>query len=333
MKGFNGTWEKFEDYVLDFAIERQREGSRVAIVTLVHVEGSSPRAQGAQMAVCETGEWTGYLSGGCIERAVVAEALDAIELGENRLVRYGRGSKYLDIQLPCGSAIELMFDVTASPLELETIDSRLRDRSAAIMRVPFVRGTGTEARTFKRTYLPRIRLIVAGVGPAAIQLCKFARLSGYEVILYSPDQPTCGELLRTEPAMQVVPLTTPNRTPSIDVDCYTAVALLFHDHEWETQLLPLFLASEAFYIGAMGSRRTHERRSERLVRLGTNPMQLDRISAPAGLFSGGKSASVIAGSVLAEIMHVQQLAQCHADATTTGSHAESGPIRHALCGT
>lgn len=81
--------------------------NRCALVTLVSIEGSSPRPLGAQMAVSETGDWVGYLSGGCIERTVVTEALDALALGRNRRVRYGKGSPYIDINLPCGSAIEL----------------------------------------------------------------------------------------------------------------------------------------------------------------------------------------------------------------------------------
>jgi xanthine dehydrogenase accessory factor len=72
MKNADGSWQSFDDYVLDFALERMQLGQKMALVTLVGIEGSSPRAVGAQMAVSETGDWIGYLSGGCLERAVVA---------------------------------------------------------------------------------------------------------------------------------------------------------------------------------------------------------------------------------------------------------------------
>ena len=67
----------------------QAAGLRVALVTLVEVEGGAPRQAGAQMAVAEDGRYVGYLSGGCLEEAVVLEAQAAIAQGANRLVRYG----------------------------------------------------------------------------------------------------------------------------------------------------------------------------------------------------------------------------------------------------
>jgi xanthine dehydrogenase accessory factor len=299
MKGANASWKQFDEYVLDFALDRLRLGERIAIVTLVHIEGSSPRPLGAQIAVSETGEWIGYLSGGCIERAVVAEAVAAIRSGKNRRVRYGRGSKYLDIQLPCGSAIELVFDVAVTRLELETIDARLNRRVPAAMRIPM--NAMTERETFTRIYAPRTRLVIAGIGPSAVQLCRLGLLSGFEVVLYSPDRHTREEALRTT-GVEVVAITSPASMPDIHADRYTAVVVMFHDHEWEAKLLPLILETEAFYIGALGSRKTHAQRIERLIRSGIEREQIERIHGPAGLFEGGKSAPAIAVSILGEIM-------------------------------
>ncbi|HWK15230.1 MAG TPA: XdhC family protein [Rhizobiaceae bacterium] len=114
MKDRQGRWDMFDDYVVDFACDQAARSIRTAIVTLVEIEGSSPLRVGAQMAVAETGEWVGYLSGGCIERAIAAEACAAIWSGAPRRVRYGRGSPYMDIRLPCGGAIELVIDVGTS---------------------------------------------------------------------------------------------------------------------------------------------------------------------------------------------------------------------------
>lgn len=71
----DGAWDRFDEYVVDFALDRLRAAERIALVTLVKIEGPLPRPLGAQMAVSESGDWAGYLSGGCIERAVVAEAM------------------------------------------------------------------------------------------------------------------------------------------------------------------------------------------------------------------------------------------------------------------
>ena len=86
---------------------RLTKGERCALVTLVGVNGNAPRAEGAQMAVCESGRWAGYISGGCLEQAIALEAVDAIKAGKPKLLRYGKGSPYLDIRLPCGSGLDV----------------------------------------------------------------------------------------------------------------------------------------------------------------------------------------------------------------------------------
>lgn len=302
MRKPDGTWERVEEYVIDFALDRMRAGERIALVTLVQIDGSSPRPLGSQMAVSEAGEWVGYLSGGCIERAVVAEALAAMEEGRSRRIRYGRGSKYIDIQLPCGSAIELVLDVTVSEAELAAIDLALGRRQAATLIVPD--GNDTDPHeVFIRHYYPRRRLIVAGVGPAAIQLARLGRLSGFESALYSPDEPTRSAAQEEGVATIAIGRST---SPDFRADSRSAIVLMFHDHDWERTLIPAALATPAFYIGAMGSRRTHRQRFEMLELNGIDPIQLGRIRGPAGLFSGAKTAPDVAISILAEIMQMER---------------------------
>lgn len=300
MRNGQGEWDVFDDYVLDFAIERLSRGQRLALVTLVRIEGSSPRFPGAQMAVCETGDWVGYLSGGCIERAVVAEAIDAIAAGGNRLVRYGRGSKYFDIQLPCGSAIELFFDVGIGAESLIAIDRRLKQRQTA--ELPIDPDNRFNARMV-RLYRPPKRLIVAGVGPATVQLARMAQVAGFEVIGWSYDEPTLERLAGL--CAWTVRLTGHGSTPPLEADALTAIVLMFHDHDWEMALLPAALASNAFYIGAMGSRATHRLRLEKLAALGFDRASGERIHGPAGLFAASKSAGDIALSILAELAQAQ----------------------------
>jgi len=301
MKNADGSWEAFDDYVLDFALERMRLGERVALVTLVKIEGSSPRPIGAQMAVSETGEWVGYLSGGSIERAVVAEAMEAIAEGKNRTVRYGRGSKYIDIQLPCGSAIELVFDVKTKEAELAAIDARLEKRLPAVMRVPI-----PDARDewTLRQYQPRRKLIVAGVGPATVQLARMATIASFDVAAWSYDEPTLQRLASHR--IKTVALTGSKHPPRMDADARTAIVFMFHDHEWELEMMPSALGTNAFYIGAMGSRATHRQRIRQLAEKGISEAQIGRIRGPAGLFAGSKSAGDIAFSILAEIVQFAQ---------------------------
>jgi len=307
MKNHDGSWEVFEDYVLDFAIELLRAGTRIAIVTLTRIEGSSPRPLGAQMVVSETGKWVGYLSGGCIERAVVAEAIEAIREGKNRTVRYGRGSKYLDIQLPCGSAIELVFEVDRRLAELSNIDALLRNRQPASITIAVSHNDANHDDFERCCYLPRRRLLIAGFGPSAVQLARLARVSGFGVQLYSPDKPTLQAAESHD--VEVTGVISPTVIPPLRADTRTAFVSMFHDHNWELSFLPEILKTEAFYIGALGSRATHRQRLVQLSQLGIDEMQLRRIHGPAGLYAGGKSASDVALSILAEISQLDQREQ------------------------
>lgn len=302
MKLADGTWDPFDDYVLDFAVERMRVKERVALVTLVEIEGSSPRPLGAQMAVSETGQWVGYLSGGCIERAIAAEAVDALASGRSRRVRYGRGSRYIDISLPCGSAIELVFDVRMPLARLEAVDARLRRRQRATLAVPLggpsIDGAGDEERCFIRSYLPRRRLVILGLGPVPVHLARLAAAAGLEVVLHTPDELTA-DAVRGLP----VTLGPPGEAAKLgEADNRTAIVFAFHDHDREERLLPLALASGAFYIGAMGSRTTQDRRLEQLRQQGFGKADLERIHGPAGLLPHARNAGDLALSILAQVI-------------------------------
>ncbi|PSS60551.1 cytoplasmatic protein CoxI [Ensifer sp. NM-2] len=303
MRNPDGSWEKFDDYVVDFALDAAKSGKRFALVTLVLIDGSSPRALGAQMAVDQDGEWVGYLSGGCIEQAIVTEATEAIREGRNRRIRYGKGSPYIDIQLPCGSAIELLFDVKRTEQEMLSIDRTLLARQEG--RLTFD-GTANSAETenLSLNFLPRRRLIIFGTGPVAVLLCRLAVTSAFEVVLYSNEDSTLA--YGREAGADAIRLLSKARAPNVAIDARTAIAFLFHDHDWEEELLPIVIASEAFYIGAIGSRRTHAQRVERLRARGVETADVDRIHGPAGIFGGSKSAADIALSILAQVVQLDR---------------------------
>ena len=306
MKRPDGTWDTFDDYVLDFAIERMRAKERVAIVTLVEIEGSSPRPLGAQMAVSETGAWTGYLSGGCIERAVAAEAVDAIACGRNRRVRYGRGSRYIDISLPCGSAIELIFDVDVSLGRLEQIDQRLMQRYEAVLDVPLggpdMDGGGDDKTFYRRLYRPRRRLAIFGIGPVPVQLARIAIAAGFKVVVHTPDELTASGARAAGAGIGSL-----DGMARVDNRC--AVVFAFHDHDREERLLPAALATDAFYIGAMGSRTTQAKRLEQLEKKGFGRRELARVRGPAGLLPHARSASDLAISIMAEVVEAARSAE------------------------
>ncbi|THF49359.1 XdhC family protein [Allorhizobium terrae] len=303
MKHNQMQWDALTDYVLDYAIDCARKGNRYVIVTLVRIDGSSPRYPGAQMVVSEDGSFIGYLSGGCIERAIVAEALGALTSGQNRLVRYGEGSEYFDIQLPCGSGIDLYFDVSQPTETLISIDRGLQQRCPQIMTLHLPAFRSDIASVFTVHYRPRRQLIIAGSGPSAVQLARLAIISEFDVQLLSPDAMTREHAKSL--GVEVIALVSTTKTYALAADARTAVVFMFHDHLWEDAFMPSALASPAYYIGAIGNEAAHVRRREALLKSGFSQENIERIHGPAGLFRGSKSARDIAISVLADIVKNQ----------------------------
>lgn len=293
-------------------------GLRTAIVTLVGIEGGAPRPLGAQMAVAEDGQAVGYISGGCLEAAIIAEARQAIEDGRNRLVRYGAGSPYIDVRLPCGSGLDVYID-QALPRSHGAEMLRLWQARQPFLLKSDLGGGGAhllpvlspgkakpkserKGSHFVRVYWPQLRLVMAGAGPAAACLAKLAGEIGWQTRLYTPDAAALGLPPSACVSVEEFRWRTPPET--ISSDGWTAGVTVFHDHEWETPFLSALLRSDCFYIGAVGSRRAHEERLRLLKDKGFSDDQLRRVHGPAGLIGQAKSPASLAVSMLAEMVVV-----------------------------
>ena len=305
-----GLSDEYE--VLSFARNELLSGRPAALVTLTGLDGPFSRPLGAQIAVAVDGRFAGSISGGCLETALVEEACAALALGRDRELRYGRGSPFLDVRLPCGGGVDLHVDACPDPAVLtEALDHAAARRSFSLilgigagsseMRV----GRSDEAAgpgRFRRSFAPRLRLVLAGRGWEIVALAKLARVGGCEIVVASQERATldyCAPYADT-----LIPLTIPTQAPALPLDADTALACLFHEHEWETALLLDALRSPAFYVGALGSRQTHSRRLETLRELGAGPDDIERLKGPIGLFAS-RDPAVLAVSALAEILAVR----------------------------
>lgn len=282
-------------------------GSRACLVTLIRVDGSSPRPIGSQMVVSDTGDHEGYLTGGCAEAAIAGEALAGMTAGRNFGVRFGKGSPYMDIVLPCGSGIDIWFDTHPTLKVVNTlIEHQLARKRVALLTQ--LRPTGSistvetelhepSGNAFLRTYFPTRRLYIFGGGPVTHSLASLAQAAGYEVEVFTPDTRTLEYL--TDQAVAVRRLIGTEQIIALPTDPWTAVVLLFHEHDRETALFERFLPSDVGYIGAIGSRVTHGNRLETLR--GIDLSQTSRIHGPIGLDIAAKSSNEIAISILAEM--------------------------------
>jgi xanthine dehydrogenase accessory factor len=155
---------------------------------------------------------------------------------------------------------------------------------------------------FEMRYAPKLRLRIAGRGAAVNALASQALQSGFEVHLQSPEVDMHNDLAVTK----FDHLTSPAAPPPQRDDPWTAVILMFHDHDWEAALLAQALKGDAFYIGAMGSARTHTLRKDVLTDAGISAADIARIHGPIGLIPSMRDANLLGLSALAEIVKTAQ---------------------------
>lgn len=228
----------------------------------------------------------GYISNGCVDGDIIFQA--RASKAPLRLI-YGEGSPFKDIALPCGGSIEVLIIPNLDKAHLTKVLSQLESREAAILKV-----TGFEWR-----YMPKLRLRIAGRGAAVEALARQAIQSGFEVHLQSPDE-------GVEGYDRVDHLVDPSMPPEVHDDGWSAVVLMFHDHDWEGALLEQSLNGSAFYIGAMGSPKTHDNRITMLQERGITPDDIAHIRGPIGIIPSMRDANLLALSTLAEIVKTAQ---------------------------
>ncbi|MEL7481819.1 MAG: XdhC family protein [Pseudomonadota bacterium] len=282
----------------------QARGDAVALAILTGTEGGAVRAPGALMAVNANGDSAGYLSGGCIDADVVLRAGACLVSGEAEILRYGAGSPFVDIQLPCGGALIVTIVPHPAARVVAHLAARLTARSPATLSVTRdgeIDDGVVDGAAFSATYRPKLRLRLAGRGADFVALARLASAVDLACHATSPDPEDLAQI-HALPGCTTERLVTPASPPTAKDDAETAFVLLFHDRDWELPLLCQALEGDTFFIGAVGSRSTQARRREALIQLGVAPEQIDRIRGPIGLVPKMRDASMLAISALAEIV-------------------------------
>ncbi|MEO1968648.1 MAG: XdhC family protein [Sphingomonadaceae bacterium] len=247
----------------------------VGLATIVGIEGSFSRRLGAQLAVRHDGSVVGGLADGCLERQL---ATDLLALTEPCLKRYGRGSPQIDFRLPCGGALDIWLDPTPDRMACRAEIAKLISRQPASLSL------SSESPLPSRRYLPALALRILGEGPEPLALQRLALAAGYAVETVTTKQLSIGQ---------------PSYLPAADE--WTAVVLLFHDHEWESALLLEALASPAFYIGAQGGEGARVARASQLLANGVREEDLARLRSPIGAVAACRTPETLALSILAEV--------------------------------
>jgi xanthine dehydrogenase accessory factor len=314
-----------------------RDGQRAAMATVVTVDRSAPREPGSVMAVSETGEVVGSVTGGCVEPAVYLQAEEVLAGGEARMATFGYADdEAFEVGLPCGGNVGIFVE-PMEPALVEEVAAAVRDeRPVAYLTTiagsdagrPRVMGregepadeveaaalpllrlgqsavvTIRDAEVFVSSLVPRPAMYVFGAIDFASALATVGKFLGYRVTVCDPR------------AIFV----TPERFPDADelvtewpheflarapVDERTAICVLTHDAKFDVPALKAALATPARYIGAMGSRRTTARRREKLLEEGVDERELSRVHAPIGLPIASRTPEEVAVAIGAEIVSV-----------------------------
>jgi len=241
-----------------------------------------------------------------VEADIVGQALEAIAEGRPRALVYGAGSPNIDIRLPCGGRLDILAVPLADMMTMATLARAMQERIATTLHL----STGGAIRIgalaeqeagagWRFALFPKIRLIILGSGQEAVLLARLADAADMQVHLYSPDAETTAAVSRL--GLTATPLLGLGSSPQIACDPGTAVAVLFHDHEWELKILQQVMTGPAFYVGALGSTRANERRRELLSDAGMANELIGRLKAPIGLISRLRDPNLLAISVLADI--------------------------------
>lgn len=283
----------------------------LAIIT--HIEGPSYRSLGATMAILSDGTHVGTLSSGCIEADLVHHAKAASQQGKPVTIRYGQGSQFMDIQLPCGGRLDVTLIPSPDPGVLKELIFLLNQRQVCHFLVDLKTGKiSVEAdiqdiqkdNIFSVRMLPELRFLVFGKGPEASAFVSLTHTSSFPSILISPDLNMC--LNAQNIGCPMLRLQKPEFPEEVLVDQRTAIVLFFHDHDWEPPILMAALSSSAFYIGAQGSRRANQSLVKELRILDVPEQQIEKLKGPIGLIPSTRDARTLAVSVLAEIMSEAQ---------------------------
>lgn len=285
-------------------------GHGVALATVIETWGSAPRAVGSHLAIRDDGLFEGSVSGGCVEGDVIAAASDVIATGGFRRLDYGvADERAWEVGLACGGRIGVFLQAVAAGVFAPTLLDALAAARGAGREITLTTDLATGATTaddepgtgrFVRRYPPPLRLAIVGAVHIAQALVPIARLIGVAPTVIDPRG-----LFAAEPrfaGVAVDPRWPDEALADWRPDAASAVVALTHDPKLDDVALAAALRSDAFYVAALGSRKNHAARRERLAGQGFAEAALDRVRGPAGLDIGAVGPAEIAVSIAAELV-------------------------------
>jgi xanthine dehydrogenase accessory factor len=305
-----------DQLVLAAAAAFLQRGDSGWLCTVVKTFGASPRPLGSIMAMDEHGNLHGSLSGGCIED----ELLSKLQRGELAvatpvLLEYGVSPEENErFGLPCGGKMQVLIEPLApTKLQCDLLNELsvalaarqpirrhvdLRDGNWRLEAITGCQSLSIDDNFLQQDFGPRFQLLLIGANELARCIAESALAMDYRVLVCDPREDRRGQWSVSGAELLA---DMPDDAVSRYGDSYTAVVTLTHDPRIDDMALMQALTQPLFYVGALGSQRTSDKRRERLLSLDITASQLQQLHAPVGLAIGSKSAMEIALAIMAEL--------------------------------
>jgi xanthine dehydrogenase accessory factor len=311
--------ESLDLRILADVLAWRRAGHQVFLFTVVQTWGSAPRPPGALMALRDDGAMSGSVSGGCIEEDLMTRVGAGLlaDVHTPSLVVYGVSKEEARrFGLPCGGTLRLVQERVQEVGWIEEVLDRTSAHLLVARTLTIASGVTTlrsasrgegfqfDGQVLTTLFGPRWRLLLIGAGQLSQAVARMAQALDYEVLVCDPRE-------EYQASWQVPGVTHLSGMPddvvlALQPDAHTAIVALTHDPKLDDMALLEALHSEAFYVGALGSRRTQQARKQRLAEhFGLSEQALSRLHGPVGLALGAKTPAEIAVSIVAELVQVK----------------------------
>ncbi|MGB4361056.1 MAG: XdhC family protein [Rhodoferax sp.] len=322
--------ESLDLRVLVDALAWRRAGHAVTLVTVVQTWGSAPRPPGSLLAVRDDGVVSGSVSGGCVEDDLIARTKArirqadgvALALEKPAMMAYGVSQEEAArFGLPCGGSLRLVQEplldtswveqLLARTAAHELVARTLTLATGAVQLTPAVRGHAMQfdGSTLTTVFGPKWRLLLIGAGQLSQAVAQIAVMLDFDVLVCDPREEYAADLMAGMPGARRIEGMPDDVVRELVPDAHTAIVALTHDPKLDDMVLLEALQSNAFYVGALGSKRNQETRKRRLAEhFDLSGEELGRLHGPVGLALGAKTPAEIAVSIVAEIVQVKNKA-------------------------
>ena len=298
--------------VLSTLLEWQAAGHAAALATVVHTYGSSPRPVGSLAAIRADGAVIGSVSGGCVEQDLIERVRGCIPKLPQRLNYGGMPADNQRWGLPCGGHLALVLECAPRADLLQHLLAALNAQQAVARRLDLANGASTlftpsatthttcDDQVLTTCHGPQLRLLIIGAVQTARVLAAMALALDYRVYICDPRE----EYRSTWdlPGSTLLDGMPDDAVLALQADARSAIIALTHDPKLDDMALLEALRSPAFYVGALGSRRNHQKRCERLAMLDLAPHEIARLRGPVGLPIGSHTPPEIAVAILADLI-------------------------------